>query len=484
MNSLDKNQIELIESDVERARIILETLSQELVDHICCEVENEMEKNGKTFEEAYAIIKQQTGIQVLQKIQENTLYLIDKKYALMKNTMKITGTISLATLAMGTLFKIMHWPGAGPMLLFGFALLCLVFFPAAIYISNSEGKTKSLPVLNFSLLIGGTSFMAGILFKVMHWPGSGTLLLTGWAVLLGIFLPILLYVKLKEATSGKEKGIYVLGVLALVAFELATMFKMFHWPGAGPLMLLGSVSLIAVFLPMFAALKYKSSEKSTGKFIFLVITFMYAIVFTALLAMNVSGDILSHFVRQESNSTSVINYFEKKKEQQAKTVSLLPDSVRAGLESQIAQVSKQAGELRKFITNTKLDLIQRVEGVDEQTAKGLMVNPSQLIRKDNYDVVNWVLFDNEGNGIASELKMAIEKFRGSSMQITSFDTELSKSIAKLLSTEPQMNENDKKSWEEKTFRNNMLANALSVLSGIERNVLVVETETIQSLIQK
>ena len=61
MNSLDKSQIELIESDVESARIILETLSQELVDHICCEVENEMEKNGKTFEEAYALIKKQTG---------------------------------------------------------------------------------------------------------------------------------------------------------------------------------------------------------------------------------------------------------------------------------------------------------------------------------------------------------------------------------------------------------------------------------------
>ena len=132
MNSLNENQIKLIEADVETARITLVNLSDELVDHICCEVERLMEMKGKSFDEAYKEIKKQTGTHVLQKIQQNTLYLIDKNYKLMKNTMKITGNVSLSLIAFGTIFKIMYWPGATMLLVVGFVLLCFLFFPAAI----------------------------------------------------------------------------------------------------------------------------------------------------------------------------------------------------------------------------------------------------------------------------------------------------------------------------------------------------------------
>ena len=85
MRFLNSKHIRLIEADVENARITINNLSQELVDHICCEVESLM-SSGKSFEEAYTIIKEQAGIKVLQQIQENTLYLIDKKYKTMKST--------------------------------------------------------------------------------------------------------------------------------------------------------------------------------------------------------------------------------------------------------------------------------------------------------------------------------------------------------------------------------------------------------------
>ena len=51
MNCLDSRHIRQIEEDVENARITINNLSQELVDHICCEVESLMSK-GKSFDEA------------------------------------------------------------------------------------------------------------------------------------------------------------------------------------------------------------------------------------------------------------------------------------------------------------------------------------------------------------------------------------------------------------------------------------------------
>jgi hypothetical protein len=232
----------LIEADVHQARITLSHLPQELIDHICCEVE-ELMSTGKTFDEAYLLVKEQTGIKVLQKIQENALYLIDKNYAIMKNTMKITGNISLAFIAIGTVLKIWHWPGASIALLAGFVLLCLVFFPAAIYLNYNYENGRKKPLLNLSALLGGIVFMAGVLFKVLHWPGSATLLFAGWSILLCLFLPILLGLKLRETQSAKEKSIYVLGVVSAILFEAATMFKFFHWPGAGLLMIAGGFLL-------------------------------------------------------------------------------------------------------------------------------------------------------------------------------------------------------------------------------------------------
>jgi hypothetical protein len=165
MQSLNKEQLEMIVSDVENARITFSHLSDELIDHICCEVEH-LISEGKSFDEAYEIVKQQTGIKVLQKIQESTLYLIDKNYRRMKTTMKITGNLSLAMLGIGTVMKLFHWQGGSLLLMLGFTVLCLIFFPSAIYTNYKETKIKGSIPLHLSILIGGILFMAGVLFKV------------------------------------------------------------------------------------------------------------------------------------------------------------------------------------------------------------------------------------------------------------------------------------------------------------------------------
>jgi hypothetical protein len=282
---LDKDQIRLIESDVQHARITLAHLSDELVDHICCEVEKQMNE-GKNFDEAYSLIKKETGIKILQEIQENTLYLINKKYAVMKTTMKITGNISLVLLGVGALSRLMHLPGADLLLVVGFVLLCLVFFPMAIYFNYNDQEAEKKLILNLSLLAGGIFFMSGILLKIMVWPGSNLLLLLGWIFILGIFLPFLLYAKLREATRVKEKAVYVIGALSLFIFELSSMFKFFNWEGSNILMFAGSAMLVSVFLPMYTFMKFKQSKEISAQFIFLIIISMYAVAMTTLISLH------------------------------------------------------------------------------------------------------------------------------------------------------------------------------------------------------
>jgi hypothetical protein len=461
MNCLDSKHIRLIEADVESARLTINNLSQELVDHICCEVESLMSK-GKSFDEAYTLIREQAGLKVLQQIQENTLYLIDKKYKTMKTTMKITGNVSLALIAIGTAFKIFHYPGASPILILGFFTLCFIFFPAAIYLNYTYKKDQKKPLLNLSIGLGGITFMIGVLFKLMHWPGAALLLFVGWTVILGIFLPLLLFVKLKEAESRKEKNIYILGAVSLIIFEVSTMFKMFHWPGAGPLMLVGGLLLIGVFLPMFASLKFKNNSMSIGQFIFLITTSMYAVVLTFLLAMNVTDVIMDRFVRDEAATSKIVNYYK------AKSAEAMNDSTK----KVNAELTAHIDKIASLIQDTKIYLITFTDGVNESTAKMRILDPDLIQRKSNYDCTNSLFFDNN-SGVLVRLEKELSEFRRLAVKASSKNEELSKSIEKLLGTSDKQMGISGTSWAEMNFGSTMIISAMAQLSEIEKNVRLV-----------
>ena len=473
---LDKNQLELIEADVRIAKITLFHLSDELIDHICCEVENQM-RLGHPFEQAYALIKEQTGIKTLKKIQEDTRFLIDKNYRLMKTTMKITGTISLALIGMGTVLKIFHFPGAGICLVLGFALLCLVFFPAAVYLNYSEGTIKGRAPLNISILLGGIVLMLGILFKVMHWPFSNILLFSGWTIIIWIFLPILLFLKLKGAQTREEKRIYILGIVSLMIFELSTLFKIMHWPGTAPLLVTGSVLLIAVVLPWFTFMKYKKSEIKAGQFIFLVIVSMYAVVLTSLLSMHISSDMVSRFQNEESNASKIARYFEKKKNNLLASPSVA-DSLPTSLRAQSLSLIKEADALQNLIKSIRMDLIQTADKVDRETASEYQSNTELIRAKDDMETASTLLTETENAGPAYALKEKMETFRTHAIGSTTSGSALAREIGILLSTSTDTTEGAA-DWVQYNFRHSMLLSTITFLTMLEKNVAIVETKVSQ-----
>lgn len=285
MYTLNKEQIELIAAGVRKAGITIPDLAEDLIDHICCEVENCM-YHGKTFDQAYQAAKERAGTRVLQEIEENTRFLIDKNYRIMKITMKITGNVSMVMLAAATLMRLFHIPGANVVLVPGFILLAVVFFPAAIWSSYRDSKTSLSGALHLSILAGGILLMAGILFKVMHWPGAGVVIGTGWLLVIFLFLPLLLYVKLKNATRIEQRLIVLSGVGGLLIFELASMFRMFHWPGVNILLATGAIILISVFLPFYSRSELRETGRITGPFIFVHLLAVYFILFGILLSVN------------------------------------------------------------------------------------------------------------------------------------------------------------------------------------------------------
>lgn len=129
----------------------------------------------------------------------------------------IIGGITTFFLLVGVLFKIMHWPGAGVMIvLFSSLLSMYVFLVAGANISKYKGRSF-LQACNGIGGFGASILSIGLLFKIMHWPGSGAMMFLGLLLSgLVVILFMVFYIVKKEPihlSSGTFFVIICFGIL-------------------------------------------------------------------------------------------------------------------------------------------------------------------------------------------------------------------------------------------------------------------------------
>ena len=56
-----------------------------------------------------------------------------------------------------------------------------------------------------------------------------------------------------------KQAVYILGVVAGLAIVIGLLFKAQHWPGAGAILTLSTVSSI-IFIPLIAVYQYKKDK--------------------------------------------------------------------------------------------------------------------------------------------------------------------------------------------------------------------------------
>ncbi|NSW94900.1 MAG: hypothetical protein HPY62_09375 [Bacteroidales bacterium] len=133
----------------------------------------------------------------------------------------------------------------------------------------------------------------GTMFKVNHWPGAGILLIAGISVLVLVFLPVALINSFKDENKKNKKLLYIITWLTSFVIFTAMLFKVQHWPGATYLMLISIPFPFLVFLPVFLVVTSKSKEHSIFNTVYMLFLLMILSCFTALLALNVSKEKLA-----------------------------------------------------------------------------------------------------------------------------------------------------------------------------------------------
>jgi cation transport ATPase len=225
------------------------------------------------------------GTEGLQQVQKDTLYLTDKKYRNMKNTMKLSGVAGMALMAFGALFKIQHYTGSAVLITLGFVLMIAVFFPISMMVMRKESSQLKRPIIYLSALTGGIAVMMAVLLKVMHWPGANVMFIAGYGLTGIVFLPFFVSKLIQDTTDKGLRKIYILGASSFFLCLAGGLAKFTHFPGAFPLLILGSLGLTAFFFPLYVAKEFKGFTRLEPRFIFLCIGIIYFNMFNLLLAV-------------------------------------------------------------------------------------------------------------------------------------------------------------------------------------------------------
>ena len=186
MQLLEIDQIKQIENRISEASLKNTSLTIDILDHICCMIEDRLEL-GWDYIKAEKDVFRQMGVLQIQAIEQETENLTQNNITMKKRT-KIIGLVSLILLVGGFIMKMLHLQGAAVTwgigvltAVFGFALFLTV--DRFTYEQSSRGK-----ILSIIGYLGSASFILGSGFKLLHMPGAYYLTAIGGVVLLIYFI--------------------------------------------------------------------------------------------------------------------------------------------------------------------------------------------------------------------------------------------------------------------------------------------------------
>lgn len=198
MYCISEAQIDFILDDISARGIGMESLQQNLLDHICCIIEHNLEEDGD-FERFYQQTVSTFYKSELKEIETETInLLIHKNYYTMKKIMLGSGAFSVLALTIGIVLKFMHLPGAAVCIVLGIISLSFIFLPLMFTLKAKEQQSKNDKIITAIGTFAAILISLGILFKIMHWPGANVMCTLALGIMLVVFLPVYFFTGIRN----------------------------------------------------------------------------------------------------------------------------------------------------------------------------------------------------------------------------------------------------------------------------------------------
>jgi len=221
---------------------------------------------------------------------------------------------------------------------------------------------------------------------------------------------------------------------------------------------------------------------------------MMYLVLTAMLALNVSAEVLDAFRLVNEGIKNTTEIFSRKNESIYKEFEAeVAKNKQKALEwkNKAFDVRSQADELYDYIQNLKVTIVKKNQGknIEENEALSekdgkIVIDQAKVTGENKTSKTTSYLIGNEKNGKAYDLKKKINEFRENLLEMVSEDDKkVIEAISSSLDTSdpPPLEDREQKTWEIKHFYEIPLGAILPILSKIQADVRNAESEMIQYL---
>ena len=203
-----------------------------------------------------------------------------------------------------------------------------------------------------------------------------------------------------------------------------------------------------------------------------MINMMY-LVLTALLALNVSREVMDAFYEVMKGQVTSIETVERQNASiyQAFNAAALENPVKAGpWRDEALKVKSQSDQLYQQIATIKQDLLDLTGGVDEEG------KPLKMDKKE--PVAKYLINDGKGG----ELKSAMEAYRNFLVNVSGDNATLVRALNETFNTEDHINKSGTpEPWEKAKFEHYPLISVLTFLTGMQSDVRTAEANVIDFL---
>ncbi|MBL0044451.1 MAG: gliding motility protein GldM [Flavobacteriales bacterium] len=229
-----------------------------------------------------------------------------------------------------------------------------------------------------------------------------------------------------------------------------------------------------------------------------MINMMY-LVLTALLALNVSKEILDSFVTVNNGLETTKGTLKEKVDGTYKTFAQYASENKekyGAAYTQAAELQKMAAEVIKEIDGIKAEIIVQTEGVkiDKVYANDTILNLRYVNSKDNQEAITHVMIGSdetkpkEGEHSAVDLKKKLEAFKDKIKAMANKEPKnptLSANMDKMFNFEKEKEAGStgaEVSWEVKNFYHVPMAAGITILSKIQTDVRNAENEAVNYML--
>jgi hypothetical protein len=139
-------------------------------------------------------------------------------------------------------------------------------------------------------VVAAMILVTGAMFKLNHWPAAGILITIGTFLIVALFLPAALLNHYKAYGNRQNRLLYIVTFITCFVVFIAMLFKIMHWPYAGYIILIAVPFPFVIFLPVWLYVTSKIKNFDINNTIFVLFLLAVHAVFTAFLSLNVARD--------------------------------------------------------------------------------------------------------------------------------------------------------------------------------------------------